>query len=109
MRDILHRTVDLPCPVEETWDIVLDPSWLGDDGEVNATEGGEGWVREGDETRWMLVEEIVEGERFTYRWASFADEPSRVEITLSPIAEGTRVDIVESPIPATMKASLALR
>jgi uncharacterized protein YndB with AHSA1/START domain len=101
--------VELPCPVEETWDIVLDPSWLGDEGEVNAEEGGEGWVREGDETRWMLVEEVVEGERFTYRWASFIDEPSRVEITLSPTDEGTRVDIVESPLQATMKASLALR
>jgi hypothetical protein len=109
MKDILHRTVELPCPVEETWDIVLDPSWLGDEGEVNAEEGGEGWVREGDETRWMLVEEVVEGERFTYRWASFIDEPSRVEITLSPTDEGTRVDIVESPLQATMKASLALR
>jgi hypothetical protein len=109
MRDILHRTVELPCPIEETWDIVLDPSWLGDEGEVDAHEGGEGWVREGDETRWMLVEEIVEGERFTYRWASFTDEPSRVEITLSSTDEGTRVDIVESPLQATMKASLVLR
>ena len=109
MRDILHRTVELPCPVEETWGIVLDPSWLGDEGEMNATEGGEGWVREGDETRWMLIEEVVEGERLTYRWASFSDEPSRVEITLSPTNDGTRVDIVESPLLATMKASLALR
>jgi uncharacterized protein YndB with AHSA1/START domain len=109
MKKILHRTVELPSPVEETWDIVLDPSWLGDEGEVNAEEGGEGWVREGDETRWMLVEEVVEGERFIYRWASFIDEPSRVEITLSPTDGGTRVDIVESPLPATMKASLALR
>ena len=57
----------------------------------------------------LLVEEVVEGERFTYRWASFTDEPSRVEITLSPIEEGTRVDIVESPLQTTMKASLALR
>lgn len=109
MRDILHRSVELPCPIDETWDIVLDPSWLGDEGEVDAHEGGEGWVREGDDVRWLLVEEVVEGERFTYRWASFTDEPSRVEITLSPIEEGTRVDIVESPLQATMKASLALR
>jgi uncharacterized protein YndB with AHSA1/START domain len=109
MRDILHRTVELPCPVEETWGLVLDPSWLGDEGEMNVTEGGEGWVREGDETRWMLIEEVVEGERLTYRWASFSDEPSRVEITLSPTDAGTRVDIVESPLQATMKASLVLR
>lgn len=109
MREILHRTVELPCPLDETWDLVLDPSWLGDEGELDPIEGGEGWVREGDDTRWVLVEEVIAGERFTYRWASFRDEPTRVEITLSPTNEGTRVDIVESPLPAIMKASLALQ
>jgi hypothetical protein len=109
MRDILHRVVELPCPIEETWDHVVDPGWLGDEGEVEAREGGEGWVRDGDETRWMLVEEVVEGERFVYRWASFTEEPSRVEITLSPTTEGTKVDIVESPLRATMMATLAFR
>jgi len=109
MRDILHRVVELPCPVEESWDHVVDPAWLGDEGEVDTREGGEGWVRDGDETRWLLVEEVVEGERFVYRWASFSDEPSRVEITLSPTSEGTMVEIIESPLQATMMASLALR
>jgi hypothetical protein len=109
MRDILHRVVELPCPVEEAWDHVVDPSWLGDDGEVDATEGGEGWVRDGDETKYVLVEEVIEEERYVYRWASFSEEPSRVEIELAPTAEGTRVEIVESPLQASMKASLALR
>ena len=57
----------------------------------------------------LLVEEVVEGERFTYRWASFTDEPNRVEITLSPTSEGTMVEIIESPLQATMMASLAFR
>ncbi|HEY1825600.1 MAG TPA: SRPBCC domain-containing protein [Acidimicrobiales bacterium] len=109
MRDILHREIELPCPVEESWAHILDPSWLGEEGSIDAHEGGEGWVRDGDDTRWILVEEIVEGERFVYRWASFSEEPSRVEITLSPTTEGTKVDIVESPLAATMMASLALR
>ncbi|MGH3732381.1 MAG: SRPBCC family protein [Acidimicrobiales bacterium] len=109
MRDILHREFELPCQVDETWEYVLDPSWLGDEGEVNAQEGGEGWIREGDETRWLLVEEVVEGERFVYRWASFTEEPSRVEITLAPTTEGTRVEITEAPLQSSMRASLALR
>jgi uncharacterized protein YndB with AHSA1/START domain len=109
MRDIVHHTVELPCTVEEAWDFVLDPSWLGDDGELSAKEGAEGWVREGDDTRYVYVEEVVEGERFVYRWATFSDEPSRVEIELSPCAVGTSIDIIESPLHATMKASLARR
>ena len=45
MRDILRREFELPCSIEEAWENVLDPLWLGDDGEVDAEEGGEGWVR----------------------------------------------------------------
>jgi uncharacterized protein YndB with AHSA1/START domain len=109
MRDILHREFELPSTIDETWNYLLDPSWLGDDGELDAEVGGEGWVRDGEDTRWMLVEEVVEGERFVYRWASFLDEPTRVEITIAPTSEGTRVEIVESPLQASMRASLALR
>jgi hypothetical protein len=109
MRDILHRVVELPCPVEEAWAYVLDPSWLGDDGEVDAKAGGEGWVRDGDDTKYVLVEEVIEDERFVYRWASFVDEPSRVKIELAPTSEGTRIEIIESPLRASMRASLALR
>lgn len=109
MRDILHHVVELPCSVEEAWEHVLDPSWLGDEGALVAEPGGEGWVVDGDETKYVLVEEVEEGERFVYRWASFSDEPSRVEIVLAPTTEGTRVDILESPLSMSMRASLALR
>ena len=109
MRDILHHVVELPCPVEEAWKCILDPTWLGDEGDLSAEEGGEGWVRDGEDTKYLYIEEVVEDERFVYRWASFIDEPTRVEIELSPTAEGTRIEIIESPLQATMKATLALR
>jgi uncharacterized protein YndB with AHSA1/START domain len=109
MRDILHHVVELPCPVEEAWECILDPSWLGDEGDLDAEVGGEGWVRDSDDTKYLYVEEVIEGERLVYRWASFTDEPSRVEIELSPTREGTRIEIIESPLQATMRASLALR
>jgi hypothetical protein len=109
MRDILHHVVELPCSVEEAWEYVLDPSWLGDEGDLSAEEGGEGWVRDGEDTKYLYVEEVIEDERFVYRWASFIDEPSRVEIELSPTSEGTRIEIIESPLRATMRASLVLQ
>ncbi|MGA7834535.1 MAG: SRPBCC domain-containing protein [Acidimicrobiales bacterium] len=102
MKDILHRVVELPCTVEEAWDHILDPSWLGEDGELDPVPGGEGWVTSDGETHYLLVEEVDEDERFVYRWASFTDEPSRVEIDLAPTSAGTRIEIIESPLNARM-------
>jgi uncharacterized protein YndB with AHSA1/START domain len=109
MRDILHKEVELPCDVEEAWAHVITPSWLGDDGELTAVPGSEGWVSSGDDIRYLVVEEVDEERRLAYRWASFTDEPTRVEIELSPSSTGTRISISESPLTARAQASLALR
>lgn len=109
MSDTVHRVVELPCTQEEAWDFIIDPSWLGDEGEVTTEEGSEGWVRDGEDTKYLYVEEVIEGERFVYRWASFTEEPSRVEIELAPSPSGTSIDITESPLSARMMASLAHR
>jgi uncharacterized protein YndB with AHSA1/START domain len=109
MRDILHKEVDVPCASEEAWGHVIDPSWLGDDGELNAVPGGEGWVKSGDDVRYLVVEEVEEERRLAYRWASFTEAPTRVEIDLSPTPEGTRISISESPLQARAQACLALR
>lgn len=109
MRDILYREVDVPCDVEEAWRHVIDPAWLGDKGELDAVPGGEGWVNDGEETKYLVVEE-VDGERhLVYRWASFTDEPSRVEIDLEPTSKGTRISIRETPLEARAMASLCAR
>ena len=82
MRDILYRELEVPCSADEAWTHVIDPSWLGEDGEWDAVAGGEGWVTSEGDTRYLVVEEVEEARRFVYRWASFSDEPSRVEIEL---------------------------
>jgi hypothetical protein len=109
MSEIVVREVELPCEVDEAWRHVADLGWLGDSAEVDSVPGGEGWVRDGDQTRYVVVEEVDESRRFVYRWASYTDAPSRVEIDLEPVAGGTRVSIVERPIEARAQASLALR
>lgn len=98
MNETVHREVDLPCSSEEAWDFVTDPSWLGDEGNIDAVPGAEGWVIDGDETRFILIEEVDEGRRLSYRWASFGEEPTRVEVELTPIDGGTRISISEGPI-----------
>lgn len=109
MKDILHRELDIPCDVEEAWAHVTDPSWLGEEGELDAVVGAEGWVTSEGDTRYLVVEEVEEAHRLVFRWASFRDEPSRVEIGLEPLPAGTRVVISESPLQAKASASLCLR
>ena len=109
MTDTVHRELDLPCSPSEAWGHVIDPSWLGDDGELPTTPGSDGWISDGDGVHYLIVEEVDGENRLVYRWATFADEPSRVEIELTPTPEGTRISISESPIEVTARASLVLR
>jgi uncharacterized protein YndB with AHSA1/START domain len=109
MTDTVHREVDLPCSPSEAWEHVIDPTWLGDDGDLPTTPGSDGWISDGDDVRFLIVEEVDEENRLVYRWASFAEEPSRVAIELTPTDEGTRVTISESPIEVRAEAHLALR
>lgn len=109
MRDILFRELEVPCSVEEAWTHVIDPSWLGDEGEFAAVEGADGWVTSDGDTRYLVVEEVDEARRLVYRWASFTDEPSRVAIELEPVPAGTRISISEAPLQARSQASLCAR
>jgi uncharacterized protein YndB with AHSA1/START domain len=109
MTDTVYRELDLPCSPSEAWEHVIDPSWLGDEGELPTAPGADGWISDGGDVHYLIVEEVDEEHRFVYRWATFADEPSRVEIELTPTSEGTRISISESPIAVTARASLVLR
>src|ERR1700722_432446 len=109
MTETVHRELDLPCSPSEAWHHVTDPSWLGDDGDVPTVPGADGWISEGDDVHYLIVEEVDEENRLVYRWATFANEPSRVEIELTPTAEGTRISVSESPIEMRARASLVLR
>lgn len=109
MSETTHLEVDLPCSTQQAWEHVLDPTWLGDAGEIDPTPGTEGWVEEDGDTRFLLIEEAVEAERLVFRWASYRDEPTRVAIELVPLAEGTRVTITEMPLSARAASLLALR
>jgi len=109
MTDTVYREMDLPCSPREAWEQIIDPSWLGDDGELPTTPGSDGWISDGDGVRFLIVEEVDEANRLVYRWATFVEEPSRVEIELTPIPHGTRISISESPIDSRAQASLVLR
>ncbi len=109
MKDTLHREIVIPCNIEEAWEHVAAASWLGDEGELDPVVGAEGWVTSEGETRYLVVDEVDEGQRLVFRWASFLDEPSRVEIVLETMAGGTRVVVSESPLRAKASATLCIR
>ena len=109
MRDTLHRVVEVSCSPEQAWENVVDPSWLGDAGEVELIPGGEGWVSDDAGVRYIVVEEVDEPRRYVYRWASFTEEPTRVEIEVTPMSEGSLIEISESPVSTGAQMSLCAR
>ncbi len=109
MTDIVQKEVELTCSPGEAWEQITDPAWLGGEGDMPTSTGDEGWVSDGEVTRHLIAEEVVEEQRYVYRWATFADAPTRVEIELTPTSEGTHISISESPLVARAQASLVLR
>ncbi len=103
----VERTITLPTDVEDAWALLTRPedltAWLGDEVELDPTPGARGRVVERDGTqRALVVEQVAEGRRISWRWWPEADGPeqgaSRVEITLTPTDAGTLVRVLEQPV-----------
>ena len=105
MNETVTTEVNLDAPPEEAWEYIVDPAWLGDDGCIIAEPGAEGEVVEDGELRVLVVEEVERPERFVFRWATFDEPPSRVEIEIIEFDGGSRVIITETPLePIQMRA-----
>ena len=108
---MIQRSVDLPAEPDRAWGLLVDPdeqeAWLGREVDLLARPGHAGSVIDHDGThRRLVVEEVEEGRRIAWTWwPSDGDgAASRVEITLEPLEEGTRVTVVEQPHPAGPQA-----
>jgi hypothetical protein len=109
MTENVEKEVELPCSPGEAWEQIIDPSWLGVEGDMPTSAGDEGWVNDGEVTRYLIAEEVVEERRYVYRWATFEEPPTRVAIELTPTSEGTHISISESPLDVRAQASLVLQ
>ena len=105
----VRRSVDLDAGAAEVWDAVTRPERLAD--WLEAAEvtfvpepGAAGrFVGVDGEHRTAVVEEVVDERRLVFRW--WTDEggaASRVELDLSPSPNGTRLTVVEAPLPRTL-------
>jgi uncharacterized protein YndB with AHSA1/START domain len=117
----VEREITLPAPPDAVWPALAQPdelsAWFGADAELDVRPGGCGVFRWPDGTeRPVVVEEVEAGRKLAFRWLPFLRTPegevvtvpsTRVEITLEPVPEGTRVRVVEGPAfarPTTVRA-----
>ena len=108
---MVEREITIPAPPAEVWPALTHPdelsAWFGADVALDARPGGRGVFRWADGTeRAAVVEDVEPGRRLAFRWLPFqrtADgeavrvPSTRVEITLEPVEDGTRVRVLEQP------------
>ncbi len=93
----ITREVDFPVPPDEVWEALTEPEqleeWFANDVELDPHEGGTGVFRWDDgEERHATVVEAAPNERLVLDW----DDDGKVELTLEPVEEGTRLLVRES-------------
>jgi uncharacterized protein YndB with AHSA1/START domain len=101
----VSRSVLLDAPPEQVWEAIVDPGalgeWLAQEVELEAHEGGELRCRfESGEERRGQIELVEEARRLAFHWRREGAEPSRVEIVLDAVADGTEVTVIESGLRA---------
>ena len=108
----VERSVLLPAPPEEVWEAITDQlllsEWLAPEVELDPHEGGELICRyEDGEERRGEVELAEEAERLAFRWWREDSGPSRVELVLDAVADGTRLTVIESGLVPVASPQLA--
>jgi uncharacterized protein YndB with AHSA1/START domain len=97
MSERVERELEIPATAEEVWEAVTGESWLADEVQLDLRPGGDAsfWsATDGVKTGW--VEDVVEPERLAFWWATDGEPATRVELTLLPDGELTRLRVVET-------------
>ncbi|OJU85904.1 MAG: hypothetical protein BGO11_16910 [Solirubrobacterales bacterium 70-9] len=108
----MTRSVELDAAPAAVWDALTEDAllgeWLADEVELEAEPGGEIVCRYADgEERRGEVELVEEAERLAWSWWRGDDAgPSRVELVLDPVAEGTRLTVIETQSPVLETGAL---
>jgi uncharacterized protein YndB with AHSA1/START domain len=105
LEQFVRREIMLSCDRETAWRRLADAeglrSWLADEVDLDLRPGAQGTIRLHDgQLRLVEVEEVQAQRRVCLIWREAGGEPSLVELTLEDLEQGTRLTVVELPIPA---------
>ncbi len=100
----VHRTVDLPAPLDAVWEAIVAGDWLGTDVEIDARPGGALRV----DTRVGVVEAAEPGRSLSFWWTTpDRDEPaSRVDVEIQRVGDITRLWVREVQLDLDVRAML---
>ncbi len=89
----VHRTVDLPAPLDAVWTAIVAGNWLGAEVEIDARPGGALRV----DSRVGVVEAAEPGRSLSFWWTRpNTDEPaSRVDVEIERVGDITRLWVRE--------------
>jgi uncharacterized protein YndB with AHSA1/START domain len=96
MSDRIERSVLLDASPEEVWAAITGSDWLAEEVELDLCPGGDASFRSGDTVKSGWVEEAAEPQRLAFWWAADGEPATRVELTLEPQGELTRLRVIET-------------
>jgi uncharacterized protein YndB with AHSA1/START domain len=92
MDELVERQLTVPDGMEDVWESLAEPEWLGADASIDLREAGE--VRAGERTG--FVEEVEAPRRVAFWWSAPGEEATRVELELGETELGTQIRVTES-------------
>jgi len=96
MIDQVQRELLLEASPAEVWEAITGDGWLADEVRLDLHPGGDALFRSGEQARSGWVEEALVPHRLAFWWAADGEPATRVELTLLPERDGTRLRVVES-------------
>ncbi len=101
MDDRIERELLIGASPREVWGVVTAPGWLAQDVALELFPGGEASFGSHGGARCGWVEEATapdgdDGGRLVFWWGAPGEPASRVELTLEPEDEATRLRVVET-------------
>ena len=92
MDELVERELTVTDGIEDVWESLAEPEWLGEDATIDLRQAGD--VRAGERTG--FVEEVEAPHRLAFWWSAPGAEATRVELELDETGSGTHIRVTES-------------
>jgi hypothetical protein len=97
----IDRDILVEAPPENVWEVITGDGWLAEQVELELVPGGDARFVDGESVRTGWIEEAAApesdgGGRLTFWWGPESEPATRVELTLEPEGDVTRVRVAET-------------